>query len=78
MLEQAVEHFAGADFDEEICASSFQRLHAIDPADCAGDLANERVARGISRGDEAACDVGSYRNSRIGRASCRERVSDTV
>ncbi len=65
LLEQAAEHLAGTDFDEEIGAGGFQRLHAIDPAHRAGDLANQRVARGVGRGDQVAGHVGGDGNSRI-------------
>ena len=68
LLEQAAQHFAGPDFDEDVRARGFQRLHAIDPAHRARDLADKRIARGFGRGDQA-------RRSRWRRQESADRAS---
>ncbi len=55
---EAGEDFAGADFDEVGCALGDEELDALDPADGAGDLADEAVAGVGAAGDEAGVDVG--------------------
>src|SRR5882762_8521725 len=43
-LEQTGKHTAWPELDEQIAAKIDQSFHAIDPADCAGDLILQRLA----------------------------------
>lgn len=55
---EAGEDFAGADFDVMGDAGLMQKPDALNPADGAGDLADEGVADGVGGGEEAGVDVG--------------------
>ena len=57
LAHEAGEHLAGADFDEVGDALGDEELDALDPADGAGDLADEAVAGLGAAGDEAGVDV---------------------
>ena len=66
MAEQAGEDFAGAGFDEEICACGDEGLDTSRPADGAGDLFDERLADLSGGGDEVSRDIGG--NGELGVA----------
>jgi len=53
-----VRTFAGADFDEVDGTLGDEELDALDPADGAGDLADEAVAGVGLAGDQTGVDVG--------------------
>ena len=57
---EAGEDFAGADLDEVSWQLSGEEVDALDPADGAGDLADEGVAGVGVAGGEAGVDVGGY------------------
>ena len=58
-MVKAGEDFAGAYFDEVGGGFVGEELDAFDPADGAGDLADEAVAGVGTAGDEAGVDIGS-------------------
>ena len=58
LVDEAGEDFAGAYFDEVGCAFGDEELHALDPADRAGDLADEAVGDFGAAVEEAGVDVG--------------------
>jgi hypothetical protein len=76
LLEQAAEDFAGANLNEDASAGGYEGVHAIYPANRAGDLADECVAGGFSGGDQAAGDVGGYRDAGIGKGKGSEDAGD--
>ena len=57
LTQQTGEDFSGADFDEVGCALSDEELDALDPANGAGHLTHEAVARIRVAGDHAGVDV---------------------
>ena len=62
---EAGEDFAGAYFDEVGRALGGQELDALDPADGAGDLADEAVAGVVGFCDESGVDVGGDGDERV-------------
>jgi hypothetical protein len=72
LAHEAGEDFAWADFDEVSCALGDEELDALDPADGAGDLADEAVAGFVGVGEEARVDVAGYGVGWVVEVDCGE------
>src|SRR5437763_1854950 len=62
-LEQTVNHTTWPELDEQIAAKIEQSFHAIDPADCAGDLVLQRLANFCRRFHFLASHIANHRES---------------
>ena len=78
LFEQTAENLSWTHFNKQLRSRGNQRLHAVYPADRAGDLANEGVAGSIGGGDETTGDVGGYGDAGIGQRESREDARDLL
>jgi len=56
------------------CAGGDESVDAIDPADGASYLPDERIASRLGGGEQAAGDVGGYRDGWVGEGDCGENA----
>ena len=63
-LDQAGQHLAGADFDEQIDALAVHEAHAFAPAHRAADLGDQQLANFIRVARRRGGDIGDEGNDR--------------